>query len=174
MTERRLAPALAALQAERITFRAFYRETRLDWSRMATALHRNWHLPPTVTIDDVEQELLLGAWQSVGRWSPTAGMTLVGYVVWVAHNHATRWIHRQRQCDTHTRRGESRYAWCCSSIGKDAEASARILENYASGAAPVDEQHDYATMLRDLPEVSTSLAGRAALRALIDAEGDTE
>jgi DNA-directed RNA polymerase specialized sigma24 family protein len=168
-----LSTELHALRTKQITFRSFYQRTRADWHRMAVALFRDWKLPPTVTVDDVEQELLLGAWIALGRWK-AGGMPLGGYVCWCAHNKATRWIHMQRQCNKHTRKGPGQYAWCVSALMKEGNSSAQLLESYADERPLVEDAHDYGEMLRLLPEVAQTFAGRAALHALIAAGGDVD
>lgn len=164
---------LRALHAKRIPFRQFYLRTRSEWQRMATALHRRWHLPPTVTIDDVEQEMLLGAWISIGKWEAHRGPMLAVFVVWGAHNHATKWIHKQRGCNLHTRKGVSQYAWCVSSMARDDGASS-VIENYADGAPCADDVLDAADLLRAIPEAASTMAGRAALQLFIAAGGDVD
>jgi DNA-directed RNA polymerase specialized sigma24 family protein len=169
-----LATALRALYAKETTFRAFYLSTRQEWRRMALALYRGFKLPPTVSVEDVEQELLLGAWQAVGRWD-AAGMSLCAYVVWSAHNKATRWIHLQRQANKHTRKGPGQYAWCVASLARDGDADgSRVLENHADGKPLAEAAHDYGELLRLLPEVATTVAGHAALEHFIAAGGDAE
>lgn len=178
MTER-LATELAHLRARRITFTQFYRATKEDWSCMATTLHKHWQLPPTVTVDDVEQELLLGGWMAVlgpkkGRWAPGRGMTLEGYVVWTAHSRTTKWIHKQRGCEQHRRKGPSQYAWCISAIARDADVGQRILENHADGRASSEDKVDYGDILRAIPTIATTEAGKVGLQHFIASGGDIE
>jgi Sigma-70 region 2 len=170
----KLATELRLLRGKKITFTAFYRTTRQEWQRMALSLHRNWKLPPTVTVDDVEQELLLGAWLAVRKFVPSKGMTLVGYVVWCSHSRATKWIHKQRGAEQHRRKGASQFAICISATARDAEASSRLLERHADTSAGDEESHDYAEVLRSLPDLATSEAGRQALKHFIDAQGNVE
>lgn len=165
---------LRALHAETLTFTQFYRLTRREWGRMSTALHRNWKLPPTVTVDDVEQEMLLGGWLAARKWSPTKGMALTPYVVWCAHSRATRWIHKQRGVEQHRRKGASQFAWCVTSMARDADVAARILENHQDGTPLAEEAHDYGALLARIPDVSTTEAGKAGLRYFFAAGGDVD
>jgi sigma-70-like protein len=169
-----LATELRALRAKKTTFTAFYRATRQEWQRMALALHRNWRLPPTVTVDDVEQELLLGAWLAVRKFLPSKGMTLVGYVVWCSHSRATKWVHKQRGAEQHRRKGTSQFAICVSATARDPEAAARLLESRADGAPSAEDALDYAHFLRAVPELSPTAAGREALRYFLDAHGNVD
>lgn len=100
-----LDAALHAYRDGEISFDELARATAEDWQRLAGHLMGKWHLPVTVTTDDVEQELLLACWQHVGRWDSDRGVTLSRYVVWNACALAVAFIHRQREA--HRRRGTS-------------------------------------------------------------------
>ena len=165
--------ALHALHEGRITFRDFYARTRTEWHRMSVALRRNWTLPPTVTVDDVEQELLLGGWRALGKWR-TGRAPLRSFVVWNAHDKAIKWIHQQCGCEQHTRKGSSRFAWCINALTRDDAAGVHMLESVADSGPGDDERIDYETVLAEIPDVATTVAGRAALKRFIAAEGDLE
>lgn len=169
----RLGEALCALQKDDITFREFYARTRTEWHRMAVSLYRNWTLPPGVTIDDVEQELLFGASLAVQKWQ-TGRASLRGFVVWNAHDKALKWIHRQRGCDQHTRKGPSEFARCVSVITRDDAAATHLLESCPDTSTSYEEAIDYETVLAELPDIATTEAGRMGLRAFIDAGGDLQ
>ena len=170
----KFAEELLALHEKRASFRSFYLRTKTDWRRMAVALHRHWHVPPTVTADDVEQELLLGAWVAVGEWRADLGPSLQTHVVWRSHNRATKWLHKQRGANQHTRKGASSFAYCISAITADADVGARILENHRDGAPLIEETLDYETLLGELTSICETEEGRAALAAFIAADGDLE
>jgi DNA-directed RNA polymerase specialized sigma24 family protein len=169
-----LARHLRALHQKTITFHRFYRETAAEWSRMAAALHKHWKLPPTVTRDDVEQELLLGAWQAVPRWDPSKA-SLRAFVVWSAHDKALKWIHQQRGCNLHTRKGPSQYAWCIATLARDGQdGGSRVLENHSDGGPESEREIDVDAILRELPDAASSEAGRLALQTYIARGGDEE
>ncbi len=99
--------ALGALRGELISFNEFERRTRADWTRIAKALHAKWPLPPSVSIEDVRQELLLAIVirkessrmrNLLEKWNPQSRSKtpLDQYVVWNARVQAARWIHSQR------------------------------------------------------------------------------
>jgi hypothetical protein len=163
---------LHALRAKKITFRQFYLATRQDWQRMAAALLRHWRVPPSVTVDDVEQELLLAGWKFISKWDETRETSLAGYVVWNAHDKATKWLHVQRGVERHRRKGPSRFAFCISSLVSDEEGATRILSRMTTESS--EDSFDYSQMLKMVPEAALTEIGRTALRRFIDAGGDAE
>lgn len=170
----RLAEGLRALREEKITFRQFYARTREEWHRMAVVLHRHWKLPPTVTVDDVEQELLLHAWVFVPQWDPEKGSSLAGYVVWNAHDKTLKWIHKQRSCNQHTRKGRSEFAYCISMLAREGEEGSSLLERHADGSPDSEQTLDYGNLLDALPGAAGTEAGKVALERFIAAAGDVE
>ena len=170
----RLAEELARLREKEITFRAFYSRTREDWQRMAAALYRHWKLPPTVTQDDVEQEMLLAAWNVLPRWDPALA-PLDSFVVYAAHDKALKWIHKQRGCNQHTRKGRSEFARCLSMLAKEGAEERDFLERYV-GALPADAEHvlDCDAVLGMLPDVAPSEAERRGMKHFIAQGGDLE
>lgn len=111
--------ALGALRMGLISFNAFELRTREDWTRIAKALHAKWPLPPSVSVDDVRQELLLAIvvrkrssgmknllekWQPKRRGKPSR--PLDEYIVWNAKVQASRWIHAQRGAKRNRENGD--------------------------------------------------------------------
>lgn len=88
--------ALRALYEERITFERFVRETQQRWKRLAIYLRTRWKQPIWHSLEDVVQELLLGAWKCIKRFDPTRGTTLERYVVFNAVDVAKKACHRAR------------------------------------------------------------------------------
>jgi hypothetical protein len=170
-----LASNLQALRAREIPFEVFHRRTRDEWRRMAVALHRRYTLPPGVTADDVEQEMLFGCWVAVSRWEDDRGVSLVSYVVWGAHNRAQKWIQRQRGVNQHTRRGPAGYAFCASALTRDGDdGGPRVLENATAGARDRERDLDVQALLAMIPRVASSEAGKQALRRFFEQMGDVE
>jgi hypothetical protein len=97
MASGKLAVALLRLRRGEISFDRLVAQTRADWRRLAEYVHRRWPLPPSISPDDVEQELLLGAWEAVGKWDPERGVALQSYVIWNAIARAQKWLHKQRR-----------------------------------------------------------------------------
>jgi DNA-directed RNA polymerase specialized sigma24 family protein len=169
-----LAASLRVLHSKTITFQQFYRLTKPEWSRMATSLHKQWKLPPAVSADDVEQEMLKAAWRALPRWNPRKA-PLVRFVVFEAHDKAVKWIHKQRGCNLHTRKGPSQYAWCIATLARDGEdGGSRVLENATDGAPSSERVIDYERFLDELPDAASSEAGRVALQRFIEHAGDEE
>jgi len=78
-----------------IDFNKFARLTMKDWERMARVLHRRWHLPPAVTEEDLQQELLYNAFKSWSRYR-SDGATPHAYLIFKAHARTMNHIHAQR------------------------------------------------------------------------------
>ncbi len=88
------------LAAGIIDFGSFVARTRLHWKRFATALFRRWTLPPAVTTEDVEQEMLLAAYRLWPRFKPELAEP-AAYLVFHAHAKALKWMHKQRGAGLH-------------------------------------------------------------------------
>lgn len=80
----------------RITFEQLARATQRDFERMAVYLLRRWAAPAWYVLEDVAQELLLGAWQTMWSWSAAMGPSLKSFVVFGAMSRAKRELHRAR------------------------------------------------------------------------------
>lgn len=105
-----LAKPLSALRAGEMAFDRFARETKREWRAMAKALYDRWSTPTSVTAEDVEQEMLLAAWQHVEKWDPNRGVTLERYVVYNAHDRAKKWMNVQRDAARRSDKAPSRHA----------------------------------------------------------------
>ena len=167
-----LAVQLRALHSKDINFSAFHRRTRVEWRRMATALHRRYALPPSVTAEDVAQEMLLAAYRAVERWD--GRMTLDGYVVWCAHNAAQKWIHKQRHCNLHTRKGPSYFPLSASMLAREDGSS--VLDDATPGAPDSERNMDVERALEKVARFSSdqSEAQRKALAYYVEAGADEE
>src|SRR5262249_26582278 len=79
-----------------ITFTEFVSRTRSDFVRMANYLLRRWVSPAWFSVDDVVQELYLGAWNHIWRYEPilAKGITLARYVVYNAMTSAKAQLHK--------------------------------------------------------------------------------
>ena len=84
------------VRAGEVSFDAWARATAPDWRKLAEHLFRRYPLPAALSVEDVEQEMLLAAWTAIRIWDPTAGMPLERFVTWTAYTSAKKWIHRQR------------------------------------------------------------------------------
>lgn len=93
-----LKKLLSDVREGRIDFQEFVDNSRTDFRRLATYLLRRWVSPEWFSIDDVEQELYLGAWNYIWRYevSRSRGVTLQRFVIWNAANSAKIQLHKAR------------------------------------------------------------------------------
>jgi RNA polymerase sigma factor (sigma-70 family) len=91
-----MARALTALRNDEITFQKFCTETADDWRKLSRYMLRRWEAPDGVEEIDVQQEMLIAAWDFLKKWNPDRGPTLDAYVVWNACDKAKKWLHKQR------------------------------------------------------------------------------
>ena len=101
------------------SFDRFAKSTRSDWKRIAGYLWRRWSLPDGVEVEDVEQELLLHAWQAIRRWEDGRGPTLRSFVVWSSITGTKKWMHAQRSALRRDDRAPSRFPVSMSRLGLD-------------------------------------------------------
>jgi len=110
MTE--MQTVLERLRDGEISFREFEKQTRPRWESYAWSLVRRWAPPPSMSIDDVVQELLLAAWWVLPSFDPHAGPSLRRYVVYNAMALAKRAIHSERKALRLSDKSPSRHAIC--------------------------------------------------------------
>jgi DNA-directed RNA polymerase specialized sigma24 family protein len=96
-----MGPILHRVLTGRVSFNEFARGARPQFTALATYLARRWSPPSWLTIDDLEQELLLGVWRSVWDWDPTRGVPIKRFVIFNAVAHAKRELHRARGACLH-------------------------------------------------------------------------
>jgi DNA-directed RNA polymerase specialized sigma24 family protein len=90
------AESVQRLHDGRSSFVEFSRETSQRWHRLALYLARRWRQPAWHSIEDIEQELLLGAWKHVWKFDPARGTSLERYVIFNAVDHAKKAVHVAR------------------------------------------------------------------------------
>lgn len=115
---------LEALRRQEITFDQFARRTATDWTRLAGKLYMAWrkNLPVGVELDDIRQEMLVHAWQAVGKYdNQRGGMSLKRYVVCVAWLKAVRFVHEQRNAKRRDDKSESRHPVSFSELVKESQ-----------------------------------------------------
>ena len=91
------AGRLLALREGRMSFADFYAATRSLWGYMAARLLRARNPGIGVGEEDVAQELVLECWRCVGRWDPSRGPTIDGYVLFNSCARAKKWLDAQRE-----------------------------------------------------------------------------
>ena len=170
---------LRQLRAQEITFTFFQQSTRDDWRRMALKLFRIWELPPGVTAEDVEQEMLLAAWTAVRDWDPDrpGAAGLRSFVVWRAHNAAAKWLHAQRRAKRHDGKAPSRFARAVGGMAINPQrelAPAELIDLFASVPADQEQVVDARRILGRIPGRATTEEGQLAMWAWILSEGDVE
>lgn len=86
---------LEAVRLGAMTWDRFFFESRADWHRLAAYVLRRWRMPAAVQVEDLVQELMLGAFEVARLWEP--GRADFGrFVRWNAMVRAKKWAHRQR------------------------------------------------------------------------------
>lgn len=88
--------AIERLHCGELSWVAFERATRSEWTALAISLMRAHALPCCVEVADVRQELLVWAWKFMGEWRVDGGQPIHRYVVIGACNRARRWLAGQR------------------------------------------------------------------------------
>ena len=96
MKELELAAEL--LRDGEISFDEFYRKTRFYWAALSRKVLAGvkWPIPTDVTAEDVEQVMLMAAWQAIGKFDASRGVSFKRYIVWVAADQGKKWIHTKR------------------------------------------------------------------------------
>lgn len=94
--QRAYAAGLEAVYYGVVNFDQLARRTREVWRRLARYVMRRWKLPVWVALEDVEQELLLGAWATMWKWEPGRGPTLATFTTYNAVDKAKKAAHKWR------------------------------------------------------------------------------
>lgn len=74
----------------------FFQKTMRVWSRLAAYLLRRWAAPYWYTLQDVTQDVLLGAWRAIGRFDPTRSESAAKYLEFNAIDYAKKRLHKVR------------------------------------------------------------------------------
>lgn len=93
-----LEEMLVLVRDKRIDFGTFVKNTKTEFLRLAANLLRRWRSPEWFTAEDVQQELLVGAWKYIWKFDVkrSKGMSLSRYVVYNAMAHAKTQLHKAR------------------------------------------------------------------------------
>lgn len=155
--------AIALLHDGRLDFTTFARATRPSWEKLARYLLRRWKAPAWVEPEEIIQELLLGAWESVWCYSEhlAQGRTLDEYVEWNATDKAKKKLHKMRgaKLSKNADANASRYETPLSSF----EATSEWLDGLLHEDA---EQHDIVERKQRVERACRTEAERRAMRAL--------
>lgn len=89
------------------TFVARYRR---QIAGIARQIGTRWRAPSAVEIDDLEQEIWMGAWNAWQRWQPDrGGMSREAFALCTGRLDAQRWIHQQRNAPRRSGKAAGRY-----------------------------------------------------------------
>ena len=93
-------------RGRRYDFSRFVEATDPAWEKLATFLHRRWPLPYGIGIEDVKQDMLLGAWRKLPMYDPSRA-SFGDYVIFHGMDFATKRIHKQRGAILHGNAGKN-------------------------------------------------------------------
>lgn len=173
-----LGKHLALAYDGRITFDALARATRRDFERMAAYLLRRWTAPAWYVLEDVAQELLLGAWLTMWDWSEAMG-GLKRFVVFGAMCRAKRELHRARgaKLSGSPDRNPSRIEYPLSSYGEEGDGEAMadaLLAVEADAEAFLIAREDAVEGVRAAIDACDTEVERAVILAIAEAGGLAE
>lgn len=176
---RRFGEQLRLLHAGEIGFDAFSRATASNWSGLGRFLLRKWHVPAGVGLEDVVQELLVGAWRAVPKYDAKKSSSLERYVVWCACDKAKKFIHKQRGAILHGNADSapSRIAAPFSAFARDGEDDSATVNRFTeelSERAGQEEQLEFRQARAQALAQCRSARERLALEMLIECEGSVE
>jgi DNA-directed RNA polymerase specialized sigma24 family protein len=163
---------LTAVYQNRLSFDRFAANTITTWRGIAAYLMRRWTPPVAVLIEDVVQELLIGAWHRIPTWDPQRG-PIHRYVVWNACTVAKRWLHRQRGANLH--RGDtakSRFHFAISTLNYEEDTATRVAEGVAEATQEEDVSRSIA--YQELQAACLTKREQYVLAALRDADGNVD
>lgn len=145
---------LSRVRDGEIDFGAFVAHTRTEFRGMALFLMRKWKTPEWFIVDDVEQELYLGAWRCIWKYDADRGrkkgVTFARYIVFNAMAYAKREMHRARGVTVHGNPDKKRSCieTPASFLGDDGEDEALIASILAEGPRAEDEIVEHETRVR--------------------------
>lgn len=129
---------LHAYQRGDITFGRFVVATRKTWRALATHLLGRWKAPPGVSVEDMEQELLLACWRVIPKWEPGKA-ALVRFVVYNCCDKAKKWLHKQRNAYRRDDKSPSRFPTSLAALGLEEHVEERLMAGVSTPALAEDE-----------------------------------
>lgn len=126
------ASAAKVLQGEQ-DFGQFLKATKDTWYALAAYLMRRWRSPRAIELEDVVQELYVGAFRASTKFDPARGVPFHSYLVWNACDKAKKKIHKWRGAVLHGSpdRAMGRFHIAASDLPareREGDQSARVLE----------------------------------------------
>jgi DNA-directed RNA polymerase specialized sigma24 family protein len=134
-------------------FNAFARATRDDWRRFAFNFMQRWKAPPSVSENDLVQEMLLTCWARLDDWDATRGPTLRTFLTYHALDKARKFLHKARKAGHDGGHGRSRFELAFSSLvrdGDDSDYGTAIAERLMPPSLPDQESLLARSRLRQL------------------------
>lgn len=153
-----------AFRDGRMTATEFFRDTHSTWERMARYLLRRWRAPAWVDLEELVQELQIGAIQSLWCYSAclARGRTLAEYVEWNAIDYAKKKLHAMRGANRsgNADANPSRFEKPFSSFSREGPAFEFRVE--------ADQERQY-EIKRAIERVCTTVRERYAIDAFLRA-----
>lgn len=135
---------LELLRGRAITWDQFVRRTCVHWDRLAKHLDRRWVRSDALEVEDLRQELLMGALLGYRDYNPDhpRAPKLAVHVVWRAVAYATRALHHDRHAGR-DRKGPARHtiAECRLFNLYDADHTMQLEQLAHLGPPAMPDQH---------------------------------
>lgn len=80
-----------------VSFARFATKTHKIWLSFAIKMINRWDHPPSLSSEDLVQEMLIGCWRSIQNFDPERGRSIRVHATWNAINDARRMFHRARR-----------------------------------------------------------------------------
>lgn len=133
-----LRDELYRYQRGEISFDTMARLTHKTWVALATQLLGRWKCSAAVSVEDVQQQLLLAVWRCIPKWNPSKA-ELHRYVIYNAYDKAKKWVHKQRNAYRRDDKSPARVPVALASLGLEEHAEERLLSAIATDA---DQEQD--------------------------------
>lgn len=138
---------------------------RREIGQIARGLLRRWSVPAAVQVEDVEQELRLGAVLAWQEYDARRGVPRDRYVWWQAVQRAKRWLHVQRGALRRSGSAPSEHPVGETEMGLDVDV-------HEGAALQADEVAEFLEMLRQALAACRTSQERVCLDVLLDARFD--
>lgn len=166
--------SLALVRDGRKSFDSFARETDPRWRGIARSIMRRWRLPTWHGIEDVVQDLLLGAHRAIRKYDGTKGVSLEGFVVWNAYDKAKKAAHKARGAVRSGNRADSnpsRFERNASSFGFSSDEGDGLseAESWLDSLLAVDGDQEDRTNRREVATLLRSLCRSDAEHLVVEA-----
>lgn len=144
---------LAACRDGRMTFDELAKRTRPSWEKLAQYLLRRWKSPTWVSdVEDVVQDLLLGAWLAIQEWDPSypGAAPLKSFVIFNSVDKAKKRVHQMRKAKRRDDKAPSRHMVPVSSLHREGEDPLDVAD-LVIAFADQDLRLEAGRLLRDVP-----------------------